>query len=544
MAIGYTTLFTRLGKLFGVQEAINTARGTTLPPLAKGFLDEFNSASLLFKDAIAPTNAALESFQAGGNGAQTALSSIAAEVITETVEADNPQDQRDVTVALKELIKQMTADSESVDAPTVSATITADSGNNGDGVLVVSVKRPDGLTQENAFAEDIRVIVTGDETPETASLSFAGELAEGDKLSHNWPQGSGSSGSLTATDAADSLLDNGDFDDEDDVANAPDDWIVSVGTIGTTIKMTDYEVQRIAITNTPSAGTYHVNVTTNGKVQTTIPLAYNATGTTLQDALRLLEGLEDVTVSTSGTTPNFTHDITYTGVAGNLTELTVTNRTTSGTFTVSTPTTGSANAYKGKAVEFDSDGSQLTTINQNVALEPLSQYAVNLWMLADVVPAAGVITVDLVDGIGGTVINDAQGTANSFTIDCTALSTSFVAKNGVFRTPRALPTLTYVRVRISTGVSSGTSIFFDHMALVEMQELYVGGPSLAVFSGKTPFHAGSEQVLPDGWTIAVSNNYAGEFQQWFERNFDMTAKGLLLPSNSAGSETQADTLIA
>lgn len=544
MAINFTTLFTRLGKGMYVQELINTSRGTTVPAAVLAYGDEFDSASLALKRAFAPSEAANRSYQSGASGAMTTLRDSMGNVIIETMDADTPLDRRDLTTALAELIRQMVAGSESVDASTVAATAGAITGN-GDGVLVASAKRADGKNNENLLAETILLSCTSATPPETAVFSAAGDAVVSDRLSQDWPGGSGGGASVSAISAANSLLANGDFDDEDDRANTPDDWILSVGTIGTTIKMTDYEVQTLTVTGPPSAGTYTISwQDPDGETHTTAPLAYSANAAAVQSALRLLPGLSAVTVTATGTSPLWTHTITFVGVAGNLSEITITNNTTGGTYTPATSSAGSANAYAGKAVEFDSDGSQLTTLNQSVTLQPLTQYAFCCRMLADVVPAAGVITVDLVDGIGGTVIADEEGTNNAFTIDCTALTTSFTAQTGVFRTPRVLPAAVYLRIRISTGVSSGTSIFIDHAALGEMTELYAGGPSAAIFSGKTPFRAGAGQVLPDRFTLTATNDRAGEFQEWFDRNFQMREKGLLLPSNTGGTETQADSLIA
>lgn len=545
MAVNFTTLFTKLGTLFYYQEQMNTARGTTIPPLAKAVLDDYNSDALPLKRAIEGIEKSYRSFQDGASSAMAAARTAAANTIIETLQADAALDAKDIGTALVALCRQMVTASESVDASTAAASVAADGANNGDGVMVVSIKRADGKNQENALAETIRCLVTGDSSPANASITCTGDIAITDRLSSDWPGGSGVSASLSFTDAANSLLGNGDFDDFDDVANAPDEWIVSVGTIGTTVKGTVYEVQRLTVTGPPSAGTYTISWTNQaGKVQTTAPIAYDADATTLQAALRLLKGLENITVSSTGTTPLFTHDITFTGVAGNLSQITVTNSTTGGTYTPSTVTGGSANAFIGKALELDSDGSQLTTLNRQVTLEPLTQYAFNLWALADVVPAAGVITVDLVDGIGGSVIADQAGTNNSFTFTGAGLTTGFVAKNGTFRTPRVLPELVYLRIRISTAVSSGTSVFIDHAALVKMVELYPGGPFAAGFSGKTPLRRGSDQVAADAFTITVTNDRAGKFQEHFERNFSMREKGLLLPSKTDASETQADTLVA
>lgn len=177
-----------------------------------------------------------------------------------------------------------------------------------------------------------------------------------------------------------------------------------------------------------------------------------------------------------------------------------------------------------------------------IELEPDTVYAVNFWAKVDVVPAAGVLTVDLVDGSNANVADD-QSTANSFTVTCSGLTTSWVACNGFFRTPRALPTTLKIRVRISTGLSAGTSLFIDRLAMTPATLLYPGGPVAAIFSGQTtsPFVAG------DGFTLATTNNYGGAsylstFQALFDRLFGMRALGLVLPST--GSPSIADSLIS
>lgn len=546
MTVNFTTLFTQLGKGIRVLEVINQARGTDVPAEVEDFQDEFSSATVEMRAQITAAETARTGFISGSASAVTNMQTAMQNVVIETVDVDSPLPTKSLTEALAELVTQMRDNSESVDASAVSASASAITGN-GDGVLVVSAKRGDGLNQENMLAETITLKCSDDTTPGTATFIASSSVAAASKLDADYPAGSGLSGTtITAIDAASTLLGNGDFDDEDDIPNVPDEWHLSVGTIGTTIKMTDYEVQTLTVTGTPTTGTYQLSWSNpDSDVLVTTPLAFDANAATVQSALRAIPGLESVTVAATGTSPNYTHTITFIGVAGNISELTVVNNTTdSGTYTPGTSTAGSANAYKGRAVEYDSDGAELTTINRKVTLVPLTQYAFNVYMLADVGPAAGVITVDLVDGIGGTVINDEQGVANSFTIDCTALTTSFVAKNGVFRMPRVLPTAVYLRIRVSTAISGGTSVFFDHAALAAMTSLYTGGPAAAVFSGKLPFTKGSAQIAPDKFTITVTNDRAGEFQEWFERLFAMAAKGLILPSDSGGAETIDDALIA
>jgi len=545
MAVNLTNLFTTLGHGFFVQKTLNTARLTTVPNTVKTFLDSFNSLSLPLKKAAAPVEGSNRGWQSSGSGLAGSIRQSSTDYLIEMFQADANLDRKDLTTALQALIRQMVTDVASVDAnePTASAGSIV---GTGDGVLVASAKRADGKTQENLLPETIRITCTGDTTPSQASFTAKGDVAVTDKLSQDWPLGSACSRGITATDAASSLLTNGDFDDWT-LTNVPDYWVPSVATVGTTLKSTSYEVQTLTVTGPPTAGTYIINWTDpNSKARATTALAYNATAATIQTAMRLFPGLEDLTVTSTGTTPLYTHTITFTGQAGNVSQITITNNTTGGTYTPATGTAGSANAFIGKAVEFDSDAAQLTTLNQAVALKALTQYAFNLWMLADVVPAAGVITVDLVDGIGGTVVNDEAGTANSFTITCSALTTSFVAKNGVFRTPKIMPTAIYLRIRISTAVSAGTSIYFDHAALVEMTELYKGGPSAAIFSGKTPMRkaATDGQVEADYFLLTCANDYRGELQTWFDRNFNMREKGFLLPSLTGETETIADTLVA
>ena len=651
MAISFLDLFTRAGRGLKIIETINASIGTTVPADCLAYQNQFNGLAMNLKNtAVAAAESANQAYRSGASGAKSTISTSLQNLVIEMANDDNPLNVKNIESALNELCRQMIAAASSVDASAVGATASAVTGN-GNGVLVVSAKRSDGRVNETMFAETIRAECTADTTPKTAAFIAKGKAAVQDKLSELWPGGSGIAKSLTAIDANDSLIGNGDFDEFDDVANAPDEWIISVGTVGTTIKGTVVEVQRIVVSGSPTTGTYIVNWTNaSGKAQSTAPLAHNASAATLQAALRLLVGLESVTVASSGTAPNYTHDITFTGVPGSPSRLRITNNTDIGAFTHSTTTQGSSvtevqtvaisgtpaggtytltftnaggstqttsalafNAtaaqvqaalralneleevtvaesgvspnvthtvtftgiggniaqltsassltggapvithatttqginlsFVGKALELDSDGSQLTTINRKVSLEPLSQYAFNCWMLADVVPAAGVITVDLVDGIGGVVINDAQGIANSFTVTASALTTSFAAKNGVFRTPKILPPVVYLRIRISTAVSNTSSIYIDHSALAKMTSLYAGGPEATIFSGSTNFTKATTQQLADYFTITATNDRAGEFQEWFERCFGMAALGLILPSNSAGAETIDDALI-
>lgn len=540
-------LFNLLGKAFYAQEVLNTARLTTVPTEVIDVLNQFELITQTDKTArtivgIAP---ALQGWQGSGSSLAAALQSYCMQYLIEVVDADTKLDQKTLEFALKELIRQMLATSDSVDASSVTLSVTAGGSNFGNGVLIVSKKRGDGLVQENAYAESIAAEVTSG-TAVSATISVSGDEAEGNLLSEQWPRGSGCRRSISSVDASSSLLTNGDMEDETVRTDTPDGWIVSVGTIGTTLKMTVVEIQTIAISGSPSAGSYTISFTNAaGKVQTTAPIAYDAGSAVVQAALRLLEGLESITIVESGTSPNFTHTITFTGLGGNVTQLTSTNGTTGGTITHGTTTAGTAGVFKGgRALWLAANGSELTTINQQLTnLKPLTAYAFSAWWLADSAPAAGVFTIDLVDGIGGSVINDAQGVANSFTFNASDLTTSWkhistlVSGECVFRMPTVVPPLVYLRIRISTAVTNGRQVYLDHVALAEMTELYAGGPLIAAFSGNVALKT------KDTWSIAVTNDRAGKLQEWANRNFQMASLGLLLPSNAAGAETIPDTVV-
>lgn len=110
----------------------------------------------------------------------------------------------------------------------------------------------------------------------------------------------------------------------------------------TTQRATSPAVVTVTIAGTPTGGTYKLTI--NGT--DTSNLAFNAGGALVQAALRAIPGLESVTVATAGSTPNFTHTVTLTGVAAALTAsvtptLTKTDNTTGGTHSV---TVGAAGA--------------------------------------------------------------------------------------------------------------------------------------------------------------------------------------------------------
>jgi hypothetical protein len=322
----------------------------------------------------------------------------------------------------------------------------------------------------------------------------------------------------------------------------PYGWTVGVGTLGTTISMTDTEVQSVVVNGTPTGGFYVLQFTDSaGRVYSTVPLNYNASQSEVTSALQSLPGLSAISVATTGTTPNFSHLVTMTGVS-NPVQLGYVSNLTGGspTITITTPTPGSANVIRGgRALKIIGDSSQLTALYYPVTgIVKATEYAVNLWTLLDVVPAAGVLVVDLVDGVGGTVLDDDQATANTLSIDLTGEDTFYQSHPVVFRTPSAMPPTTYIRLRLSTAITTGSILYVDELCMVAMTEMYAGGLFAAAFSGPDDFEVG------DTATVVVTNAMAGELHTWANRTWSLRQNRQLLPSVTDGGETQSDSLIA
>lgn len=559
MTINFATLFTRLGHAFKCGNDIETAGATTVPASRDAFIA--GVAALDATDEINVTsglNGSLDSYKsAGGSAIQGLVVAPSQSLLKVTVHNDKPLLSETTPNLIAELRAQMLNAGESLDANEPSITTSYGSGgsssgpegdNTGDGILVFSTKRGDGLVNEFILPETIDAAISSVSSSGAAVWALSGETAI-TETAVTWPGGSGLSASVTSHTASSSsnllATTTGTFETADATATSlPYGWIVSVGTAGTQFALTAIEQQSVVINGTPTGGYYVLKFTDQaGRTYTTSPIAYNASGSTVATALQALPGLGSISISTTGTSPNYSHTITMTGVT-NPTQLAYTSVLTGGspTITITTPTPGSANVARGaRSLYIIGDAATtatLTTIQAPVSVAAGTQYAVNFWGLADVVPAAGVLVLDLVDGIGGTVVNDDQGNANTLTVNLTTETTSFTSHPVVFRTPSVLPATTYLRLRLTTALSTGSNYFVDELCMVAMTELYAGGPFVAAFSGPTDFVVGDEA------TITVANDMRGALHTWCNRVFALRTNRLLLPTVTDNSETQADTLIA
>lgn len=539
-------LFNILGNLFDIEEDINTSRLTTIPTGVLNALTTFNSITTnsALSQAFANLPSAIPQYQGGASGCLSTIQTIAQNLLITMVNNDQVQPDNSLKTAIQYIITQMLNTAQSINKSTVTVVPTAAGGNTGNGALIGSIKRGDGLIQENMLAETLAGTFSA--TGLATSLSLKGQASASTPLGQDWPSGSGATSTLTSVDAnSSSMIANGGMETWLNAANVPDSWIAKVATPGTTLKQTILDVQTLTITGASTSGTYQIQYTNPaGKIEITAPIAFNATGSSVQAALRLLAGLGLVTVASSGTSPDFTHIITFAGAGGLQTLVSIINNTTGLTITPTHTTSGTTQVFAGSfSCQFLSNGAELTELWAPIpisSLLPNTAYGISLWAVADAAIAAGVVTIDLFDG--SAVINDAQAVANSLTFNATSLTTSFkhlsalTASECAFRTPAVLPANVYLRVRISTALTNARSMYIDQVAMTPLTQLYNGGPYMALFSGSTAW------TTNDTFTVTTTNNRAGILREWLERNFSTSSLGLLFPTNA--SPTIPDSVVS
>ncbi len=463
-------------------------------------------------------------------------------ILVQFAQDDSTALRASLSACLAYLIADMAAGTsvggDYVTAPTVTATVAAVGANASDMILAATVVRGDGQTQQNAFDEVIQAQVVDDTNQATPSVLLQGALSQ-PTSSISWPAGSGLSTSLAATDPSQGLLTNGTFETWT-TANVPDGWIPAVAVPGTTLKLTAPEVQTVTISGAPEGGFFVLNwVDGNGHNRSSGTLAYNASASVVQTALRAIAGLEAITVtSVVGATTVYT--VTFAGVPGNPAQLTSGNYLSGGTSpSISHATTNAAdaNSYRGTSVIFTGNATELTEISQQLpTLSRDTVYFLTFRIRASGTISAGTLIVEIADGINGSATTDSAGGTNRLTVDLTGVSTSAAEPQVLtFRLAQAVVQPVYLRVRLSVAMTSATKIYMDEFTLVPGRELYAGGPVVALVSGV------ATSVVGQAWTITVANDYGGKFQQWFDRAFQMRVQGLLLPT--AGDTLIDDTLI-
>lgn len=204
----------------------------------------------------------------------------------------------------------------------------------------------------------------------------------------------------------------------------------------------------------------------------------------------------------------------------------------------------------GAVLEFVGDGSSTlssvaqtfsqssTSTGSTADVLPSTVYHVSARMRKSASLAAGAISVSLIDG-SNTQITDDEGNNVIITLAHGSIASNTWTKfGGQLVTPTNLPSTVKFRVAVSTALTNTESVYIGHISMTPATQAYDGGPYLSIHSGATASRR------KDRATATIANDRAGAFQEAFDRMFDMKSLGLQLPSDSGGSETINDNLIA
>ncbi len=243
-------LFTRLGKLVKMMDAVRTHQNN-LKTLLAGVQGEYSSADSYM---IAAVSGSIEAriVEAGGilldiqKSAETTLIEMCfAEANPSTT---NSMKNKTVEDALVWLIRQMIADSETVDGTTISiGSTSAGASNTGNGTLVLSVECPNVLLSgTNDFPQarseliTIRCIQDAQDGAIRAGQEVFDAIGQPSyvPLDYRFPAGSGRTTRLVTACAEidngpqyQNILTNSDF--ETQVLNLPSQWTLVSGVAGT-----------------------------------------------------------------------------------------------------------------------------------------------------------------------------------------------------------------------------------------------------------------------------------------------------------------------
>lgn len=220
-------------------------------------------------------------------------------------------------------------------------------------------------------------------------------------------------------------------------------------------------------------------------------------------------------------------------------------------WTLSTGTAGvhmlsTSNAHLGSsAVEIVGDGANLTAFFQRTAsstdtrgtIKGLRTYCIGFWLRhAGVLPAAGSLVVELLNTATGSVYNSTTATYDL--TNAGVITNSYQLKTIILQANSDVPAQCSLRFRLATAITAGRSIYIDSAFIAEMHRPHVNGPAVLVVPGRTAF------VPYDRFTVAITNNYAGDIQRYADQAFDLYQLGLHIPSDTGGGETILDSNVA
>ncbi|MEC7115106.1 MAG: hypothetical protein VXW76_00880 [Actinomycetota bacterium] len=542
MALNFTTFFTKFGHAVYSAKNLLQNTGPDQDTVIQSFVNDFDSESLDVKNTI---DGLIPNFRQSQAQARQAVSNVIVTpmraFMTQEVKEDLGKSVS-FNEAITEFLDQLDATGNTVESSTTSSSVTAGGGNVGDGQLFISTKFYDGTDSQLLIDEDLLLTCTTVDQDGNRTFTGKGDEAYA-KLDGNYPGGTGRSYSITQyrldNSNVDNLLFTSNFSTADAYATSqPASWIAY--DADATGSLTNYVTQDIEITNSPTGGYYNIVLYEKGGTKQLVSenISYAANGASVQASLRKLPGYSEVTVTSTGTSPNFTHTITFVGTeyayAAVVREF-LTGGSGAPYSVVSALVTDGEFRTAGRSLKIDGDGSEQTDYYQKIELSKDTVYFAHALIKETATITSGTLNLSLVDSPAGTVLQDRQGNNNTGSVTLSSLSAGWNHFGVFFRTNNDLPESVYLRLNCATAIDASGTLCVDTVRLLPAAQFYNGGPYYCLFEGDTNFE------LNDTFTIAVNNNYSGEIQQWFDRIYDVRNFRRQLPHS--GSPTYADTLI-
>ena len=249
MATYYTTLFTRLGRLFSHNQQVTTFQGTLDTQFADT-IGEFSGAALEYASRLSRN---LQRHKDMQTAITDDIRAVCSTTLVETTDGSFNLTDKTIEGALSELIRAMLEDSKNIDTNTLSFGAASALGSNvGNGTLLIDGLSPvvdkygnatGNIFLQNAKSETVTAKCTIDATASLVDVGSEQFIVNGQRRvagSHqDWPVGSGGSVRVVAASAkvdggrgpSQNICTNSNF--ELFQSNAPEHWSVDTGSAGT-----------------------------------------------------------------------------------------------------------------------------------------------------------------------------------------------------------------------------------------------------------------------------------------------------------------------
>ena len=472
MAVVFSTLFARLGRLMDFGKAVRASQTTlrteyedTMSNYTDADMDMVRTLTNNIERRIDEAGKIFADLVAGGN-----------QTLTEMMDDDFAVVKMNVESSTRELIRQMITGSQTIHRPDAGfVTLPTDnkgtagpggggaSVNSGNGIMLANDLMPlQGFTSSSTLfidwpsirTETFRSICFRDATSPNVKEGQESFLIEGQRSvprsDEDWPKGSGTRGSvLVASPSIDAgrtpmmnVCTNSDF--QDFTSNVPDKWTLVTGTAGTHV--------------------YASGASGYGPTSTTNSLRFVGDGSTNPNIKQVLR-------TTSGTLGEINPDVPYSITA---------------------------------AIKY-----------------------------ATTAPTADLIIT--VRDSGGTILNDGDTTGRlmKLLVSSGDIGTSYAIFSTTAFSPMAIDKGAYIDIRFTTNVANTSQVFVSDLVVAQMKTFQKGGLAFQMIGGSTRYSEGDQFTLAATNNIAAAD---GELALETDRFFGIGQNfGLALPSGTSPS---------